>query len=191
MEKYIKETDSTHLEMTKKNLEKVFKGHEWRYVFFHLLLLEQTVGDGVGQFKDSESYADLLQKYADSCMEFYYPYYKQEIFANLSDVLPQSLQAAMKIQEYFELKNVDQLLANSKLQEVVKIYPKFKNGLCRVGRLDAEQNYVQIEVHTSQADQELKNDLKQREKQEKADASANSIAIKSSISENAKEKNKK
>lgn len=107
------------------------------------------------KFLDLQSYYAALQNYVTCTLRWYDFVCNQN--ENYSKEVPEYVQAAAKISEYFQIESQDTVHALGKLKEAVDIYPEFANG---IGRF--MHSYAELEKQRAKKQQEEMQKLREQ-----------------------------
>lgn len=121
--------EANRLEDENSNVFANFKQAGWRYKYFKVAMAEQRVVVGLMRFSDINIYMDALRCYVDRVLDFYAGYYVEEAFFQFPEVLPQNVQAAIKMMEFEELVGQHGEQALYLLEEAAMIYPLFSDAM--------------------------------------------------------------
>lgn len=111
----------------------------WRYAYFDMRMTEVdiVVNQDCGSYRGLH---DLFMEFAKRTLTFYRSYYRQEIFENYVELLPESCQAAVYIWRALSLQDTDREQAMEALKNSVAVYPLFTEAIKTYIRLyGAEQ----------------------------------------------------
>ena len=128
---YIKSVGEEQLQGVCQKVDEVFAAEDWRYQFFQLALLEGEVTKGPREPWNLMSYYETLEKLVMLSLEFYGRYYREEAFLQYGQMLPETLQATMKIMEFLELQEQDTKRALESLKESILLCPEWATGIRR------------------------------------------------------------
>lgn len=126
---YLQETGKEHLESTQKRIEEVFSPEDWKYQFVQIALLEKKVAKGPREPWNLMSYYETLEQLVEASLAFYGNYYREEAFVQYPDVLPETVQATVKIMEFLELESQDVRKALESLKESILLSPELADGI--------------------------------------------------------------
>lgn len=82
---------------------------EWRYKYFKLCVMEREITTIAKRTSDMTVCEDVLKQYVDKVLDFYGDYYVEEAFVYFREVLPKSVQDAMKSIEMMDEIGVDRI----------------------------------------------------------------------------------
>lgn len=93
----------------------------------------------------------LLWKYADDVIALYKPYYKEFVFSDAVDMLPEEVQLALKLkrlQEYRQRGNVKAILIQ--IKECISIYPPMEAAISAYASRVRDE--IQMQIQTQNAE---------------------------------------
>lgn len=145
------------LKESSKKLELYLEKKHWKRMYFELAMKEAKLIQGPKDLANIEAYVELMNEYAEQSLDFYGRYYREDVFVNAPEVLPEEVQAAIKLMEFIELEKQDKRCALERLKEAVIVYPFFSEGIKAFISL-----YPQLENQRNKARKKELFDLKQQ-----------------------------